>query len=136
MVREIVKDESRLSVKAEPATTKDRQVITDLKDTLRANRLRCVGMAANMIGVNKQIIIFSGEGGDRVMVNPKIAAKQLPYEVSEGCLSLKGERPAVRYRVITVDYLDENFRKRRARFEGFEAQVIQHECDHLEGIII
>ncbi len=136
MIRPIVKDTAALSVKSQQATNKDIQVIRDLHDTLRANRERCVGMAANMIGVSKRIIIFSADAGDIVMVNPKIQAKQKPYETEEGCLSLQGTRQTTRYEMITVEYLDESFKKRRGRFEGFTAQIIQHECDHLEGIII
>ena len=136
MVREIVRDVIFLSRKNEPADKGDAQVIDDLKDTLAAHRDGCVGMAANMIGVSKRIIIFTGSGGDVVMINPVISAKMGRYETQEGCLSLDGERMAVRFEKIEVRYLDENFCARKGKFSGFEAQIIQHECDHLDGIII
>ena len=136
MVREIVRDVIFLSRKSEPADRGDADVVTDLKDTLAAHRDGCVGMAANMIGVSKRIIIFSGEDGDVVMINPVISAKMGRYETQEGCLSLDGERMAVRFEKIEVRYLDENFCARKGKFSGFTAQIIQHECDHLDGIII
>ena len=136
MVREIVRDVIFLSRKSEPADKGDADVVVDLKDTLAAHREGCVGMAANMIGVSKRIIIFSGEGGDVVMINPVISAKMGRYETQEGCLSLDGERMAVRFEKIEVRYLDENFCARKGKFSGFTAQIIQHECDHLDGIII
>ena len=136
MVREIVRDVIFLSRKSEPATKEDAGVVADLKDTLAAHRDGCVGMAANMIGVSKRIIIFSVEGGDVVMINPVISAKMGRYETQEGCLSLDGERMAVRFEKIEVRYLDENFCARKGKFSGFTAQIIQHECDHLDGIII
>ena len=136
MIKTICKDEAFLGLVSEKATNKDREVINDLKDTLRANSSRCVGMAANMIGVSKRIIVFTDGDKDRIMVNPKITKKQLPYKAQESCLSLEGERETTRYMSITVEYLDERFVKRREAFTGFTAQVIQHECDHLEGIII
>ena len=136
MIRQIVKDTEFLGIKSEKATNKDREVINDLKDTLRANHERCVGMAANMIGVSKRIIIFTEDSGNTVMIDPQIIKKQLPYETEEGCLSLIGERKTTRYMNITVEYLDESFRKQKRSYSGFTAQIIQHECDHLEGIII
>ena len=136
MIRPIVRDESLLCTPAEKATNKDRQVITDLKDTLRAHSAHCAGMAANMIGENKSIIIVSDGGRDIVMVNPRIIAKQQPYDTEEGCLSLTGVRKVTRYERITVEYLDEGFHKKTGRFEGFTAEAIQHECDHLAGKII
>ena len=136
MIKTICKDEAFLGLVSEKATNKDREVINDLKDTLRANSQHCVGMAANMIGVSKRIIIFTDGDKDRIMVNPKITKKQLPYQTQESCLSLEGERDVTRYMNITVEYLDEKFTKRREAFSGFTAQIIQHECDHLEGIII
>lgn len=136
MVRPIVRDIMILGRKSSPATKMDMQVITDLKDTLAANHDRCVGMAANMIGFHKRIIIFSAMMGDIVMVNPVIVKKKGEYETEEGCLSLDGERSTKRYREIEVEYLDEGFKKQRGRFTDFIAQIIQHECDHLEGIII
>ncbi len=136
MIRNICRDEAFLGLVSEKATNRDREVINDLKDTLRANSSRCVGMAANMIGVSKRIIIFTDGAKDRIMVNPKITKKQLPYETQESCLSLEGERPVTRYMEITVEFLDESFTKRRETFTGFTAQIIQHECDHLEGVVI
>jgi len=136
MVREIVRDVIFLSRKSEPADRGDVDVVADLKDTLAAHRDGCVGMAANMIGVSKRIIIFSGDDGDVVMINPVISAKMGRYETQEGCLSLDGERMAVRFEKIEVRYLDENFCARKGKFSGFTAQIIQHECDHLDGIII
>ena len=136
MVRDIVRDVIFLSRKSEPATKEDAGVVADLKDTLAAHRDGCVGMASNMIGVSKRIIIFTGDDGDVVMINPVISAKMGRYETQEGCLSLDGERMAVRFEKIEVRYLDENFCARKGKFSGFTAQIIQHECDHLEGIII
>ncbi len=136
MVRDIVRDVIFLSRRSEPATKEDAGVVADLKDTLAAHRDGCVGMAATMIGVSKRIIIFTGDDGDVVMINPVISAKMGRYETQEGCLSLDGERMAVRFEKIEVRYLDENFCARKGKFSGFTAQIIQHECDHLEGIII
>lgn len=136
MIQEICRDETFLKRKSVPATPEDAQVIQDLRDTLRANRERCVGMAANMIGVNKRIIIFSSGMLDVVMVNPKITAKTGAFQTTESCLSLKGERKCRRYEKITVAYLDSKFEPKTGTFSGFTAQIIQHECDHLEGIII
>lgn len=136
MVRPIVRDIMILGRKSEPATKMDMQIITDLKDTLAANHERCVGMAANMIGFNKRIIIFSAMIGDIIMVNPVITRKKGEYETEEGCLSLDGERSTKRYKEIEIEYLDDNFRKQKGVFKDFIAQIIQHECDHLEGIII
>lgn len=136
MIRPIVKDTEYLSMPAEKATNKDRQIIIDLKDTLHAHSEHCAGMAANMIGENKSIIIVSDSSRDIVMVNPRIIAKQQPYEAEEGCLSLEGMRKVTRCEKITVEYLGEDFKKRVGRFESFTAEVIQHECDHLEGKII
>ena len=136
MIRDIVRDVIFLSRRSEPATKEDAGVVADLKDTLAAHRDCCVGMAANMIGVSKRIIIFTGDDGDVVMINPVISAKMGRYETQEGCLSLDGERMAVRFEKIEVRYLDENFCARKGKYSGFTAQIIQHECDHLEGIII
>ena len=108
----------------------------DLQDTLRANRDRCAGMAANMIGVKKRIIIVNAGFADVVMVNPVLLAKDTPYEAEEGCLSLDGTRKTTRWRNIEVEYTDANWKKRRQRFPGGIAQIIQHEMDHLEGILI
>lgn len=136
MVRPIVKDVVFLAQKSTPATKLDAQIITDLRDTLQANREHCIGMAANMIGFSKRIIIVSAELGDMVMINPVIASKNGKYDTEEGCLSLVGTRKTQRFENITVRYLDENFIARKGKFCGLTAQIIQHECDHLDGIII
>ncbi len=136
MVRMIVRDESFLSKKSTLANKDDAQVIQDLKDTLSANSDRCVGMAANMIGVLKRVIVFDGGDGAVVMVNPVITRRVGKYETDEGCLSLAGTRKTVRYKEIDVRYLDESFKPCKGRYSDFTAQIIQHECDHLEGKII
>ncbi len=136
MIREIVHDPLFLALKSDPATAADQQVMTDLLDTLRANLDRCVGMAANMIGVRKRIIVFCNGPMQMVMVNPQITAKSDAYEAEEGCLSLAGVRKTKRYRRITVRYQDQTFRPRTGVFEGFTAQIIQHELDHCDGILI
>ncbi len=136
MVREIVRDEAFLAVASEPATPDDMPTGADLLDTLRAHRASCVGMAANMIGVRKQIIAVAGEGAEFVMYNPQIIKKSGAFDAKEGCLSLAGERPAKRYRTIRVRYYDGQFRRRSGFFEGWIAQIIQHEIDHCMGIVI
>ena len=136
MIREIVHDPLLLAQKSEPATEKDRRIITDLTDTLKANRERCVGMAANMIGERKRIIAFYNGPILMTMVNPKITKKSGEYTAEEGCLSLAGTKQAKRWREITVSYQDESFRPLVNTFHGFTAQIIQHECDHCEGILI
>lgn len=136
MVREIVHDVLFLKQKSTKADRNDMQIVTDLKDTLKANHDRCVGMAANMIGFNKRIIIFTAGIMDIVMINPVIVKKAQPYETEEGCLSLTGVRKTKRWEKITVEYQDTDFSKKRGDFTGFVAQIIQHECDHLEGVII
>ena len=125
-----------LGQKSDPATKNDLSVGQDLQDTLKANAARCVGMAANMIGVRKRIIIISTGIANLVMYNPVIVKKNGPYEAEEGCLSLDGMRKATRYQRIEVDYLDGNWTKRRIRLTGWPAQICQHEIDHLSGIII
>lgn len=136
MIRPIVKDVLFLGQKSEPATKEDIAVIDDLVDTLRANLDGCVGMAANMIGVKKQILVFSV--GDIIipMVNPVIVKKEKSYETEESCLSLTGFRKTMRYEIIEVEYFDRQFKKHKQTFTGFTAQIIQHEVDHFEGIII
>lgn len=136
MIKEVVKDILFLEQKSELATKDDVEVINDLIDTLRANLDHCVGMAANMIGVKKRILVFSV--GDMIipMVNPVILKKEIPYEAEESCLSLEGFRKTTRYEKIEVEYLDKNFKKHKQIFTGFTAQIIQHEVDHFEGIII
>ena len=137
MIREIVKDTFFLSQKSEPATRQDQPVIQDLLDTVRANADRCVGMAANMIGERKTILVVQVGKDYLVMVNPKIVdhSKQC-YETEESCLSLTGQRPVKRYSVIVVEYLDRKFKRKKQTFRDFEAQIIQHEMDHFEGILI
>ena len=136
MIREIMRDETLLAQKAEPATPEDLPVAQDLLDTLKANKERCVGMAANMIGVNKRIIVFDNEGTYMVMFNPEIIKRSDPYRTEEGCLSLAGTRPAKRWQSIKVRYQNEKFQERFKTFTGWTAQIIQHEVDHCEGIII
>ena len=136
MVRPIMKDETFLAQKAEPATAADLETAKDLLETLQAHKEGCVGMAANMIGVNKRIIAFDNEGAYMVMFNPEIIRKTGPYEATEGCLSLTGTRTAKRWQSIKVRYENENFQQRFKTFSGWTAQIIQHEIDHCEGIII
>ena len=136
MIRQIVHDPLFLAQKSAPATEADRQIITDLTDTMRANLDRCVGMAANMIGEKKRIIVFCNGPVQMVMVNPQITGKSGEYEAEEGCLSLSGVRKTKRWKRITVKYQDQAFRWRTGTFEGFTAQIIQHEIDHCDGILI
>lgn len=136
MVRPIVKDVLFLAQKSEPAVKADLRFANDLKDTLRANKERCVGMAANMIGIKKNIIIVNMGILDVVMFNPVITDKKEPFMTEEGCLSLVGIRPTRRYKEITVEYMDIGWRKQKRTFSGWVAQIIQHEVDHLHGIII
>ena len=136
MIKPIMKDVLFLGQKSAPATKDDLPVARDLQDTLNANRDRCVGMAANMIGVRKRIIIVNMGMLNVVMFNPVITRKSGTYETEEGCLSLTGVRKTVRYERITVEYQDSTWKKRRQEFSGWTAQIIQHECDHLEGIVI
>ena len=136
MVRNIVKGTHIFSKKAEPATVADRQVVTDLLDTLRANREICVGMAANMIGVNKSVIVVTAGPFEFAMVNPVITKMSQEYRINEGCLSLDGTRECTRYKEIEVDYLDSDFRPQHGKYSGFTAQIIQHEVDHCNGVVI
>jgi len=136
MVKPIVRDAFFLNQKSEEATKVDLPVAQDLEDTLKANRERCVGMAANMIGYRKRIIIVATGLADMVMINPVITEKSEPYETEEGCLSLPGVRKTTRFQKITVRYLDKKFAEHTQSFSGYIAQIIQHECDHLEGILI
>lgn len=136
MIRPICKDTMLLARKAEPATALDLPIAMDLADTLRANANRCVGMAANMIGVPKRIICVSVGPMVLTMLNPVIVKKSGAYEAEEGCLSLVGVRKTTRYQTIEVEWQDASFRKMRTRYEGWTAQIIQHEVDHLEGILI
>lgn len=136
MIQEIMRDTAFLSQKAEPATPADLPVAEDLLETLAAHKKGCVGMAANMIGVNKRIIAFDNEGSYMVMFNPEIIKKSEPYETEEGCLSLTGTRKTKRWKSIKVQYQNESFQTRIKTFTGWTAQIIQHEIDHCEGIII
>ena len=136
MVKTIVRDLFFLGQKSEETTQKDGQVIQDLQDTLAAHREGCVGMAANMIGYRKRSIIVSTGFYDLVMNNPIILSKADPYETEEGCLSLDGVRRTTRYRKIEVRYQDVYFKEQRQSFNGFIAQIVQHEMDHLDGIVI
>lgn len=136
MIRQIIRDPLFLQQKSSPATKDDAQVITDLIDTLRANADRCVGMAANMIGCKKTVIVVAAGPFIFPMVNPVITKRSGKYETEEGCLSLDGVRPCVRYREIEVDYLDQNFEKRHGKYSGFTAQIIQHEIQHFSGELI
>ena len=136
MTKPIVKDVFFLGQKSEPATKQDLSVGQDLQDTLDANQNRCVGMAANMIGVRKRIIIVNIGFMNLVMYNPVLLKKDTPYETEEGCLSLEGVRKTTRYQNIEVEYLDSSWKKQRQKFSGWTAQIVLHEMDHLEGVII
>lgn len=136
MIRPIVRDILFLGQKSEIATKSDIAVIDDLVDTLRANLEHYVGMAANMIGIKKRILVFSVGNIIVPMVNPVILKKEKSYETEESCLSLTGFRKTMRYERIEVEYFDRNFKKHKEIFTGFTAQIIQHEMDHFEGIII
>ena len=136
MVKELVHDPIFLAGKSEIATEEDLYVAHDLLDTLLAHREGCVGMAANMIGVRKRIIVFDNEGTDMVMFNPEIIKQEGLYETEEGCLSLTGVRKTKRYQKIKVQYQNEAFQTRIKTFSGWTAQIIQHEIDHCNGILI
>ena len=136
MIREICRDETFLAQKAAPATADDLATAQDLLDTLLAHKEGCVGMAANMIGVKKNIIVVAVGPFQFAMINPVITKKSGPYETEEGCLSLSGVRPCTRYQEIEVDYLDQNFVKRHGKYSEWTAQIIQHEIDHCNGILI
>ena len=136
MIREICRDETFLSQKAAPATADDLATAQDLLDTLTAHKDSCVGMAANMIGVCKRIIAFDNEGTYMVMFNPVIVRQSGPYETQEGCLSLSGVRKTKRFQTIKVQWQNEQFQTRLKTFTGWTAEIIQHEIDHCEGILI
>ena len=136
MVKPIVKDIFFLNQKSEPATMTDKQVGVDLLDTIKAHEKECVGMAANMIGVRKNVIVVNVGFTNIVMFNPKIVKKVKLYETEEGCLSLVGVRKTTRYEEITVEYEDMNFKKQKGTYVKYIAQIIQHEVDHCNGIII
>ena len=136
MIKPIVKDIMFLSQKSEKATEADRQVVTDLMDTLRAHTNECVGMAANMIGVKKRIIVFSVDIIQVAMINPVIIRKSKPYTTKEGCLSLNGVRETMRYDEIEISFLDINIKPQQQKYSGWIAQIIQHEIDHCNGVLI
>ena len=136
MIRDICKDEAFLSQRAETAAAEDLGTAQDLLDTLAAHREGCVGMAANMIGVNKRIIVFDDDGKYQVMFNPVIVKHDGPYEAKEGCLSLTGRRKVKRFRTIKVQWQNEKLQTRRKTFTGWTAEIIQHEIDHCEGVLI
>ena len=136
MIKSIIKDPFFLAQKSEPATVLDLSVAQDLRDTLAAHRDGCVGMAANMIGVARRVIIFDDNGSPTVMFNPEIIKCSGAYEAEEGCLSLTGTRKARRFRSIKVRYQNERFETRLKTYTGFTAQIIQHEIDHCNGVLI
>ena len=137
MVKEVIHDPVLLGVKSETAAKEDLQIARDLLDTLAANKEACVGMAANMIGVHKQIIVFDNEGTYMTMFNPKIIKAAGEYDARESCLSLLGgPRPCKRYQTIKVQWQNEQFQTRIKTFTGWPAQIIQHEIDHCNGILI
>lgn len=136
MIRPIVKTTLILSRPSAPATEQDGHIAQDLLDTFAANRQGCVGMAANMIGILKRIIVVDCQGEALLMYNPVIESSSNPYETEEGCLSLAGVRRTTRYRTITVSYRDRNFQPRKRAFSGYTAQIIQHEIDHCDGVLI
>lgn len=136
MIKPIIRDTFFLSQKSIPASREDWQLGQDLLDTLQANKGHCVGLAANMIGVNKRVIVISVGSLDLVMFNPELKEKSGPYQTEEGCLSLTGLRETRRYQSIRVAYLDSNWQAKTLTLEGFPAQICQHELDHLEGILI
>ena len=136
MIRQIMHDPVFLAQKSQPATKEDLEIARDLLETLEAHKDGCVGMAANMIGVAKRIIAFDNEGRYMVMFNPEIVKSAQPYETEEGCLSLPGIRKTKRYRSIKVRYQNEDFSVRLKTFTGWTAQIIQHEIDHCNGILI
>ena len=136
MIRDICKDEAFLAQKAEPAATDDLGTAQDLLDTLIAHKDGCVGMAANMIGVNKRIIAFENDGKYEVMFNHVIVKQSGAYEAEEGCLSLTGRRKVRRFRTVKVQWQNEKFQLRLKTFTGWTAEIIQHELDHCDGILI
>jgi len=136
MIRPIIKDTIFLSQKSDKATEADIPAAVDLIDTLKAHSDECVGMAANMIGVKKRIIVFSADIIQVVMINPVITKKSGLYNTEEGCLSLSGKRKTARYKEIEVSFLDMNLKKQKQKYSGWIAQIIQHEIDHCNGILI
>ena len=137
MIRNLVHDPMLLAIPSQPANKADAAAGQDLLDTLNAHRETCVGMAANMIGIRKRIIVFIDGGKAVLMYNPEITAKAVPFETEEGCLSLLGDpRKTTRWQQITVRFQDSRFQQKTKRFQGFTAQIIQHEIDHCNGVLI
>ena len=136
MIRDICRDETFLAQRAERAGLEDLETARDLLDTLAAHKESCVGMAANMIGVNKRIIVFDNEGEYMVMLNPVIVKQSGPYETEEGCLSLTGRRKTKRFQTIKVQWQNEKLQTRLKTFTDWTAEIIQHEIDHCDGILI
>ena len=136
MIRDICRDETFLAQRAERAGLEDLETARDLLDTLAAHKESCVGMAANMIGVNKRIIVFDNEGEYMVMLNPVIVKQSGPYETEEGCLSLTGRRKTKRFQTIKVQWQNEKLQTRLKTFTGWTAEIIQHEIDHCDGNLI
>ena len=136
MIKPIMRDVFFLMQKSAPCTKEDLGIAKDLRDTLAAHRDRCVGMAANMIGVKKCAIIVNMDMFDVVMFNPVITKKEKPYPTEEGCLSLEGTRATLRFDQIEVEYMDEKWKKQKKQYSGWIAQIIQHEVDHCNGVII
>lgn len=136
VIRDICRDEAFLAQRAEPATAEDLPTARDLMETLEAHKDACVGMAANMIGVNRRIIAFDNAGTYMLMLNPVIIKQSGAYEAEEGCLSLSGTRKATRFKTIKVQWQNEKLQTRIKTFSGWTAQIIQHEIDHCEGILI
>ena len=136
MIKTIVKDVFFLGQKSTEATKEDLYLAKDLRDTLEFHKDACVGMAANMIGVKKNIIVVAAGPFQFAMINPIITKKSGEYQTEEGCLSLEGVRPCTRYQEIEVDYLDQNFKKQHGKYSGWTAQIIQHEVDHCCGVVI
>ena len=136
MIQPIVRDVMFLSCKSQMATAEDLPVARDLADTLRAHAHECVGMAANMIGVNKRIIAFENDGEYMLMFNPVIVKKFGPYDTEEGCLSLTGTRKAKRFQTVKVQWQNEKFQTRLKTFTGWTAEIIQHEIDHCNGVLV
>lgn len=136
MIRPIMHDPLFLACKSAPAAPADKQTALDLIDTLRAHADHCVGMAANMIGVHKRIIVVNAGFAPMILINPAITHQKGPYQAEEGCLSLTGVRKTTRYQEIDVSFLDMDFKPRQQHFSGYTAQIIQHEVDHCDGILI
>ena len=137
MVRKLIHDPLLLGIKSRPATKDDADIVWDVLDTLQAHRKTCVGMAANMIGETVRVIAFSDNGKYTVMINPEIISRGAPFETEEECLSLLGgPRKTTRYKTIRVRYQDERFVRRLGSYTGFTAQIIQHEVDHCDGVLI